>query len=49
MPLMENELDALAWPEWFDRAAAIQEYESTPPPTRKDEAWRFASIMDLDL
>ena len=49
MPLMENELDALAWPEWFDRAAAIQEYEATPPPTRKDEAWRFANISALDL
>ena len=46
---MENESEAPAWPEWFDRAAALQEYESTPPPTRKDEAWRFASIMDLDL
>ena len=49
MTLMENESEAPAWPEWFDRAAALQEYESTPPPTRKDEAWRFASIMDLDL
>ena len=46
---MENELEAPAWPEWFDWAAALQEYESAPPPTRKDEAWRFANISALDL
>jgi len=46
---MENELVAPVWPEWFDQAAAIQDYESAPPPTRKDEAWRFANISALDL
>ena len=49
MTLMENELEASAWPEWFDQRAAMEEYESTPPPTRKDEAWRFANIPALDL
>ena len=46
---MENELEAPVWPEWFDQRAAIQDYESTPQPTRKDEAWRFANISALDL
>ena len=45
--IMEKELEAGVWPEWFDQGAAIQEYESTPLPTRKDEAWRFANIPDL--
>ena len=49
MTLMENELEAPVWPEWFDQGAAIEEYESTPPPTRKDEFWRFANISALDL
>ena len=49
MTLMENELEASAWPEWFDQRAAMEEYQSTPPPTRKDEAWRFANIPALDL
>ena len=49
MTLMENELEASVWPEWFDQGAAIEEYESTPPPTRKDEFWRFANISALDL
>lgn len=47
--IMENDIEAPAWPEWFDQAAALQEFESTPVPTRKDEAWRFASIAALDL
>jgi Fe-S cluster assembly protein SufD len=46
---MENELETPAWPEWFDQGAAIQEYESTPQPTRKDESWRFANIAALSL
>ena len=49
MTLMENELEATVWPEWFGQGAAMEEYESTPPPTRKDEAWRFANIPALDL
>jgi len=46
---MENEWEAAVWPEWFDQAAAVREYESTPRPTRKDESWRFANISALDL
>lgn len=49
MILMEKELEAPLWPEWFDQGAAIEEYESTPSPTRKDEFWRFANISALDL
>ncbi|MCK9589690.1 MAG: hypothetical protein M0Q93_10075, partial [Terrimicrobiaceae bacterium] len=47
--IMENEWEAAVWPEWFDQAAAVREYESTPRPTRKDESWRFANISALDL
>jgi Fe-S cluster assembly protein SufD len=46
---MENELVAPIWPEWFDQRAALQDYESTPSPTRKNEAWRFANIAALNL
>ncbi|MDD5198675.1 MAG: Fe-S cluster assembly protein SufD [Terrimicrobiaceae bacterium] len=39
------------FPHWFQReqAAALADYESTPAPTRRDEAWRFASLKALDL
>ncbi len=47
--LMEKDLETGIWPEWFDQSGAIQEYESAPRPTRKDEAWRFANISALDL
>ncbi len=36
------------WPEWFDQRAAMRDYEASPQPTRKDEAWRFANIAALD-
>lgn len=48
MLLMENELAAPIWPEWFDQRAAMQDYEATPQPTRKDEAWRFANLAALN-
>jgi len=40
-----------AFPAWFqaEQAAALAEYESTPAPTRRDEAWRFANLKALDL
>jgi len=40
-----------AFPTWFqaEQAAALAEYESTPTPTRRDEAWRFADLKALDL
>ncbi|MEI6279784.1 MAG: Fe-S cluster assembly protein SufD [Verrucomicrobiae bacterium] len=41
--------EAPAWPEWFDRDAALREYEATPAPIRNDEQWRFANIAALDL
>ncbi len=39
------------WPDWFvaGRDEALSDYEATPAPTRKDEAWRFANIGNLDL
>jgi Fe-S cluster assembly protein SufD len=42
---------ATTWPEWFraEQAAAQADYETTPAPTRRDEAWRFANTAALDL
>jgi Fe-S cluster assembly protein SufD len=39
------------WPAWFQeqQAAAWSDYEATPIPTRKDEAWRFSNIAALRL
>ena len=39
------------WPDWFvaGQEAARRDYETTPGPTRKDEAWRFANTGLLDL
>lgn len=47
--IMENEVVSPVWPDWFDQEAAIREYDDTPAPKRKDEAWRFAGISALDL
>lgn len=46
---MEKDLETSAWPDWFDREAALRDYETTPSPVRKNEPWRFASIGALDL
>ncbi len=43
------EMEPSVWPEWFDQEAALREYEETPAPSRKDEAWRFANLAALDL
>lgn len=39
------------WPAWFQsmQEEAWRDYLATPPPTRRDEAWRFANIKALDL
>jgi Fe-S cluster assembly protein SufD len=38
-------------PDWFrdQQRAAWQEFESVPPPTRKDQLWRFSNVDLLDL
>jgi len=50
---IENEfgLETAEWPQWFvaGQAAAETEFEKTPAPKRKDEAWRFANVAALDL
>lgn len=50
---MENGvgLETAEWPQWFadGQVAAETEFEKTPAPKRKDEAWRFANIAALDL
>jgi len=51
--LMDNSLStpASAWPAWFQagQATAARDFEQTPTPTKKDEAWRFANVAALDL
>jgi len=44
-------LETAEWPQWFvaGQAAAETEFEKTPAPKRKDEAWRFANVAALDL
>jgi Fe-S cluster assembly protein SufD len=39
------------WPAWFQeqQASAWSDYEATPEPSRKDEAWRFSNIAVLRL
>ena len=39
------------WPVWFQeqQASAWSDYETTPEPSRKDEAWRFSNIGALRL
>jgi Fe-S cluster assembly protein SufD len=39
------------WPAWFQeqQASAWSDYETTPEPSRKDEAWRFSNIAALRL
>lgn len=50
---METEvgLETADWPQWFvaGQTAAETEFEKTPAPKRKDEAWRFANVAALDL
>ena len=38
-------------PEWLQalRQQAWLDFQSTPPPVRKDEAWRFANLKALEL
>lgn len=40
-----------AWPAWFRQrqAAAQADFEATPLPTRRDEAWRFSNIAAVTL
>ena len=49
---LENPANATsAWPAWFaaEQSHALAEYENSPTPSRKDEAWRFANLKALDL
>jgi len=50
--LMENSAPAeAAWPAWFaaEQTAALAEYDKSPTPSRRDEAWRFGNLKALDL
>ncbi|NWK55141.1 Fe-S cluster assembly protein SufD [Verrucomicrobiaceae bacterium N1E253] len=39
------------FPDWFKRAQteALEQYETLPMPTRKDETWRFSNLKQLDF
>lgn len=49
--LVEQSESVNSFPAWFqaEQAAARADYEATPAPTRRDEAWRFANLKALDL
>jgi len=46
---MEKDIEPALWPDWFDKESARHDYEATPAPVRKDEAWRFANVAAMDL
>lgn len=48
---MESTTTDSVWPSWFAelQCAALQDFENTPVPTRRSEAWRFSDIQALDL
>ena len=50
-PILSGPAELRELPEWFrDRQrAAWKQFESSPNPTRKDQAWRFSNVGLLDL
>ena len=49
--ILSGPVDSRGFPDWFcdQQRAAWEQFESLPKPTRKDQAWRFASVDLLDL
>ena len=49
--ILSGPVDSRDFPDWFcdQQRAAWEQFESLPKPTRKDQAWRFASVDLLDL
>jgi Fe-S cluster assembly protein SufD len=50
-PILSGPAGLRDFPHWFrdQQRAAWKQFESLPSPTRKDQAWRFASVNLLDL
>ena len=50
-PILSGPSDTREFPDWFrdQQRAAWQQFEASPNPTRKDQAWRFANVGLLDL
>jgi len=49
--ILSGPIESRDFPDWFrdQQAAAWEKFESTPRPTRKDQAWRFSNVDLLDL
>jgi Fe-S cluster assembly protein SufD len=49
--ILSGAIESRDLPEWFreEQAIAWNKFESTPRPTRKDQAWRFSNVDFLDL
>ena len=49
--ILSGPLESRELPDWFreQQAAAWNQFESLPQPTRKDQAWRFSNVGLLDL
>lgn len=49
--LQQEERVLSRWPEWFEeeRRRARDEFEKTPAPSRREEAWRYSDLAALDL
>jgi Fe-S cluster assembly protein SufD len=50
-PVLSGRPEMRDFPDWFrdQQRTAWQQFESLPKPTRKDQAWRFASVNLLQL
>src|SRR5213595_1564719 len=50
-PILSGPDESRDFPDWFrdQQREAWQEFEALPPPTRKDQAWRFSNVGLLDL
>src|SRR5438876_11328763 len=50
-PILSGPSELREFPDWFrdQQRAAWQQFEALPPPTRKDQAWRFSNVALLDL
>jgi len=50
-PILSRPAELREFPDWFrdQQRAAWQQFEASPKPTRKDQAWRFSNVALLDL
>ncbi|MBX6325421.1 MAG: hypothetical protein IRY93_05235, partial [Chthoniobacterales bacterium] len=49
--ILSGPVESREFPIWFrdQQRAAWKQFQALPMPTRKDQAWRFASVNVLDL